>query len=63
MDNTLVHAAALLAASLGLRAADSLYVATADQLGLPLVTFDVDQRERAQRQVTIQSILEDPKEM
>jgi predicted nucleic acid-binding protein len=56
MDHELVHAAALLAARLGLRGADSLYGATAQQLGLPLVTFDVDQRERAQGQVTIQSI-------
>jgi predicted nucleic acid-binding protein len=58
MDHDLVHAAALLAAKLGLRGTDSLYVATAQQLGLPLVTFDVDQRERVQGQITIQSIPE-----
>lgn len=56
MDHDLVHAAALLAAKLGLRGADSLYVATAHQLGLPLVTFDVDQHERAHGRVTVQSI-------
>jgi len=53
MDHELVHAAATLAAQLGLRGADSLYVATAQQLRLPLVTFDVEQRERAKAVVTI----------
>jgi predicted nucleic acid-binding protein len=56
MDNELVHEAARLAAELGLRGADSVYVAVASQLSLPLVTFDIDQRERAQARVTIQSI-------
>jgi len=56
MDHELVNVAALLAAKLGLRSVDSLYVATAQQLDLPLVTFDVDQQERAQGQVTLQSI-------
>jgi predicted nucleic acid-binding protein len=57
MDNELIHEAASLAAELGLRGADSVYVAVASQLHLPLATFDVDQRERAQEKVTIQSIL------
>lgn len=56
MDNELVHEAACLAAELGLRGADSVYVAVARQLNLPLVTFTVDQRERAQARVSIQSI-------
>ncbi len=53
MDNQLVKEAARLSAKLGLRGADSLYVATAHRLSLPLVTFDMDQRERAQGQVKI----------
>ena len=57
MDHELIHAAASLAAELGLRGADSVYVAVASQLHLPLVTFDVDQRERAQEKVSIQPIL------
>jgi predicted nucleic acid-binding protein len=56
MDNELVRDAALLNAKLGLRGADSLYVATAYRLSLPLVTFDVDQRERAQKQVKILNV-------
>jgi predicted nucleic acid-binding protein len=57
MDNELVHEAACLAAELGLRGADSIYVAVARQLNLPLVTFDVDQRERAQDRISIRSIV------
>jgi predicted nucleic acid-binding protein len=53
MDNELVHSAAMLAARLGLRGADSLYVAVADRLNLPLFTFDVDQRDRAKEHVAI----------
>lgn len=56
MDNELMHEAASLAAELGLRGADSVYVAIAHQLNLPLVTFDVDQRERAQARVSARSI-------
>jgi len=56
MDNELIHEAANLAAELGLRGADSVYVAVARQLNLPLVTFDVDQRERSGEKITIQSI-------
>jgi predicted nucleic acid-binding protein len=55
MDDEIMHEAASLAAKLGLRGADSVYVAVARQLNLPLVTFDVDQRERAKDHVTIQS--------
>ena len=56
MDNELVHRAANLAAELGLRGADSVYVAVAHQLKLPLVTFDVDQRMRAKDLVTFQTV-------
>jgi predicted nucleic acid-binding protein len=56
MDKELVHEAAMLAAKLGLRGADSLYVAVAHKLNLPLVTFDIDQRERAKDHVTIQTV-------
>jgi predicted nucleic acid-binding protein len=56
MDNELMDEAANLAAELGLRGADSIYVTAARQLNLPFVTFDVDQRQRAQGQVAFQSI-------
>jgi len=56
MDNDLVREAARLAAELGLRGADSLYVATASLLNLPLVTLDIEQRQRAQEQVLIHAI-------
>jgi len=56
MNNVLLFEAATLAADLGLRGADSVYVATAKRLGLPLVTFNVDQRERAKNQISIQTI-------
>jgi predicted nucleic acid-binding protein len=47
MDDRLVQQAAQLAADLGLRGADSLYVAVASQLGIPLATLDDEQRQRA----------------
>jgi len=56
MDNELIHEAAILAADLGLRGADSVYVAVARRLNLPFVTFDVDQRQRAQERVEILSL-------
>ena len=56
MDNELVHQAAKLAAELGLRGADSMYVAVARQLDLPLVTFDVDQHQRAKERIAVHSI-------
>jgi predicted nucleic acid-binding protein len=43
MDQALVDEAADLAASLGLRGADALYVALAKQLGIPLASFDNQQ--------------------
>jgi predicted nucleic acid-binding protein len=56
MDNELVRQAAKLAAELGLRGADCMYVAVACQLDLPLVTFDVDQHQRAGERIAVHSI-------
>jgi predicted nucleic acid-binding protein len=56
MDNSFLRKAADLAAKLGLRGADSTYVALANRLDLPLVTLDADQRERAGKRIHIQSI-------
>lgn len=47
VDPQLGRAAARLAADLRLRGSDAVYVAVAHQLGLPLVTWDLEQRERA----------------
>jgi predicted nucleic acid-binding protein len=56
MDHVLLCAAANLAAELGLRGADSIYVAVASRLDLPLATLDVDQRRRAAARVTFVDI-------
>jgi predicted nucleic acid-binding protein len=56
MEAPLMRAAALLAASLGLRGADSTYVAVAANLDLPFITLDIDQRNRAASQVAILEI-------
>lgn len=56
MEDSLLREAAQLAAELGLRGADSTYVAVAVRLDLPLITFDVDQRERAKKRVTVLEI-------
>ena len=56
MDDSLVLEAAQLAAELGLRGADSTYVAVATRLDLPLVTLDVDQGERARKRVKLMEI-------
>ena len=56
MDHSLLLEAAQLAAELGLRGADSTYVAVATRLDLPLVTLDVDQRERAGKRVKVMEI-------
>src|SRR5574341_176050 len=49
MEPSLIRDAAQLAAKLGLRGADSTYVAVAARLDLPLITLDIDQKERAVR--------------
>jgi len=51
MDNSLLIDAAHLAAELGLRGADAVYVATAARLNLPMATLDKDQRERAEKRI------------
>ena len=53
MDHPLLHEAAGLAAELGLRGADSTYVAVAVRLDLPLMTLDSDQRERAAKRIQV----------
>jgi len=47
VEHRLGEAAGRLAADLGLRGADALYVATAYQLQIPLVTWDREQQEKA----------------
>ena len=47
IDQPIILEAARLAADLGLRGADSIYVAVAVRLNLPLVTLDEDQSTRA----------------
>jgi predicted nucleic acid-binding protein len=53
MDHSLLLEAAQLAADFGLRGADSTYVAVAARLDLPLVTLDIDQKERAGKRVKV----------
>ena len=56
MEHTLLREAAQLAAELGLRGADSTYVAAAVRLDLPLMTLDSDQRERAAKRIQVLEI-------
>jgi predicted nucleic acid-binding protein len=56
MENSLLLEAAHLAVELGLRGADSTYVAVAARLDLPLVTLDLDQRERAAKRIKVVEI-------
>ncbi len=56
MEDRLMSEAARLAAELGLRGADSVYVALARQLDLALMTLDADQSERARKRIAIQNI-------
>jgi len=53
MDQPIVQDASRLAASLGLRGADSVYVAVAARLNLSLATLDADQHERAASVITV----------
>ena len=46
IDQALILEATNLSADLGLRGADAIYVALAKQLGIPLLTFDVEQLTR-----------------
>lgn len=56
MEHSLIHDAAQFAAELGLRGADSTYVAVAIRLDLPLITLDADQRQRAAKRVKVLNI-------
>lgn len=56
MDKALIDDASRIAAKYGLRGADSVYVAVAATLKIPLVTFDVDQRARASKLVEVITI-------
>lgn len=58
MEQILMREAAQLAAELGLRGADSTYVAVAARLDVPLATLDVDQRERAAGRIKVLEIQE-----
>lgn len=53
MDAALARVAADLAGRLRLRGADAVYIATAATLRLPLVTWDVEQRQRAARVIEV----------
>ncbi len=53
LDETLVRLAARLAGDLGLRGADSLYVAAARRLRVPLATLDGTPAERAAGRVEV----------
>jgi predicted nucleic acid-binding protein len=55
IDRRLGERAAGLAAALGLRGADATYAAIAQQLAIPLVTWDGEQRVRAARAVATAS--------
>lgn len=55
VDPTLADLAAALAADYAFRGADAVYVATASQLGLLLVTLDDEQLKRAKSIVTTSS--------
>lgn len=54
-DDEVGTVAAEVAARLTLRGADAIYVATAHILGVPLVTWDGEQRERGGRLVTVRT--------
>ena len=56
MEQPLLNDAAQLAAELGLRGADSIYVALAFRLNLLFVTLDADQKEKAKKQIRILEI-------
>lgn len=53
VDQRLAMTAARLAAELSLRGADAVYVAAALDLGLPLVSWDAEQRKRGRRLIRV----------
>ena len=58
MDQSVVKTAVHAGADLGVRGADAIYIAIAQQLSLPLVTLDKDQRHRASRVIETWEITE-----
>ncbi|MEJ2262087.1 MAG: type II toxin-antitoxin system VapC family toxin [Anaerolineales bacterium] len=56
MDQPIVQEAASLASDLGLRGADSIYVAVCARLNLPLATLDEDQKTKAASITNIHSL-------
>lgn len=56
MDQPLVQEATRLAADLGVRGADSFYVAVAARLNLPLITLDEDQKTRADSVIDVYTL-------
>jgi predicted nucleic acid-binding protein len=56
MERSLIEAAGNLAAQLGLRGADAVYVAAAEYLNLPLCTLDEEQARRAAYRIQIQRL-------
>jgi predicted nucleic acid-binding protein len=55
IDADLALSAAELSGEHGMRGADALYVATALQLGVPLVTLDREQRLRASAVIVVET--------
>jgi predicted nucleic acid-binding protein len=53
LDEALARAAADIAARFRVRGGDAVYIATASTLPMPLVTWDMEQRERAARIVDV----------
>jgi len=53
IGSRLATQAAAVAADLRLRGADALYVALAQRLGVPLVTWDLEQKQRGGRVIAI----------
>lgn len=53
IDSGLAIESAKLASSLRLRGADAIYVAVAKRLGVPLITWDAEQRERAAFEISV----------
>ena len=55
LSTELASAAAQAAIDLGLRGADAVYVAVAASLRAPLVTWDIEQRERSRSRIDVRT--------
>lgn len=55
IDRRLGQAATRIAADLGMRGADAAYVAVAEQLKIPLLTWDNDQAEKAKQLIDVRT--------